>query len=658
MPLSIVIPVDLLSLLEDLLLSDIDNFILKARKCQSRSLAFYDETVIGFIIHIADAKQTERHPESAFLTVSSKQEEDHYNSISEEEEHDSNGSNGTHPMSTDVYSTLIKSPELRGSCEMDDSKVLVTVWKFEAQIRYHKARLGGPVIFSASLANPHLHIVAEDNLKSDSSLPIGDSPILSENLFEGLNFCLSGTSLNAKYEFSRNFADTIRESSKSDVCLETEFVPRTEIINPEEIATLTLATSLPLILRLKSTKPGGRNDILLTTLSIEASEELITFTENDGHEQYFFNILGLESSFKAGKIDELSALRFPCRCSISDVINITYKLVNNDYLDSQMKNATDFAAAISKPLNILLTMQVQKLDEITREYQNVSNVVSSNWTPILDFGLVAPPISNSLKPSANLSHFQLQSQFQPLAKASNGNLTRKSVMINNAMNANKSKASFAGLRANGPGRTHLTTSITPSLSKPSIVSKKAHKSMIALPTSSSAVTVNLTSNNNSTLAGLKLTFQGCLSVELGKIINWKVQAINNSNKALNLSLIVKNPINFHPNYLQANSSGQMSTASSSNMLSGIEDTMKDNVLVYSKLQLHYQYNLLKLETGGVIVLTNDIRLGPIEPNSVFESEFEIIGISKGIFNLNGLKIFDFTSGDGIDFGKLVEVFVM
>ena len=58
------------------------------------------------------------------------------------------------------------------------------------------------------------------------------------------------------------------------------------------------------------------------------------------------------------------------------------------------------------------------------------------------------------------------------------------------------------------------------------------------------------------------------------------------------------------------------------------------------------------------MLTNDVRLGPIEPNAVYESEVDIIGISKGVFNLQGLKIFDIASGDGIDFGKLMEVFVI
>lgn len=59
-----------------------------------------------------------------------------------------------------------------------------------------------------------------------------------------------------------------------------------------------------------------------------------------------------------------------------------------------------------------------------------------------------------------------------------------------------------------------------------------------------------------------------------------------------------------------------------------------------------------------MILNNDIRIGPLDPNTVFETEIQLVGISKGIFNLDGVKVFDINSGDGLDFGKLLEVFVV
>ena len=58
--------------------------------------------------------------------------------------------------------------------------------------------------------------------------------------------------------------------------------------------------------------------------------------------------------------------------------------------------------------------------------------------------------------------------------------------------------------------------------------------------------------NNSSLTGLRLTFVGKLDIKLGEVVNWKIQAINNSMSRLNLSLLVQNPINFNPVYSGTN----------------------------------------------------------------------------------------------------------
>jgi len=159
--------------------------------------------------------------------------------------------------------------------------------------------------------------------------------------------------------------------------------------------------------------------------------------------------------------------------------------------------------------------------------------------------------------------------------------------------------------------------------------------------------------------GLFLTFKGDLSIELGKIVTWKIQAINQAGRTLNLSLIVKNPRRRHPIYLQNDSSSgaALGNVSSTNMVCP-DDSTDSSLHIYNKLQLYSQYNLLKLGRGGVVLLTNDVRLGPIEPNQVVETEIQLIGIAKGIFNLDGLRVVDLNNGDGIDFGRLVEVFVM
>ena len=66
---------------------------------------------------------------------------------------------------------------------------------------------------------------------------------------------------------------------------------------------------------------------------------------------------------------------------------------------------------------------------------------------------------------------------------------------------------------------------------------------------------------------------------------------------------------------------------------------------------------MKPRSGGVVFLENDIRLGPLETNNVMETSIQLMGIARGIHNLEGIKVFDTNTGDGLDFGKLVQVFV-
>lgn len=174
----------------------------------------------------------------------------------------------------------------------------------------------------------------------------------------------------------------------------------------------------------------------------------------------------------------------------------------------------------------------------------------------------------------------------------------------------------------------------------------------------SSVTVNLTMGNNSSLTGLRLTFVGKLDIKLGEVVNWKIQAINNSMSRLNLSLLVQNPINFNPVYSGTNIT--TNNFSSSNLLNNNGGIRNNDVIIYNRVQLYSLYNSLKVngDGEGILILNNDIRMGPLDPNAVFETEIQLIGVSKGIFNLDGVKVFDMNSGDGIDFGKLVEVFVI
>lgn len=603
---------------------DLNGLVTKLRHCRNRRVLFSGETVSGFVIQpTTRGFDNDGGAEPVNLTVS--YSDDTVSDVGEETGPDLEGLGESSFLDAPGTRTTAR-PIHVGKTDSDDiGDDALSVWRFEAQI-----------------------------------MPSGCSE-------KSVCFTACGTN-------GESGADRTSGAGGAE----------------DNSVSLRLPLAVAATMRVKSTKPGGRNDLLLASVAVEPLDLAGGIYDTA---RVFLRILQVDVSFRAGKLEPMASLSLPRTVSIHDAVNATFKLVNNSYLDSQIKH-TDALLATAQPLNVALRMQVVHGNEecpTSDAFIPLSNVIVSEWSPILDFGLVAPPISNSLKSSNNISHFQSQSQFQlPLSPSPSLNLLRspqlgfqrKPSMVTSAsasasvIGPHRSRAAAYRIKLPVPGRTQLASALShmagqtsslvgkfaPPLKKSSFklntpTAQAAPPKLPLLPASSSAVTVNLTTASNSSLSGLRLTFQGRLNVDLGKIILWKVQAINHSQHTMHLSLIVKNPLNFHPIYPAPAPTSTAQSFSSSNLL-GEKASDSERVIVLSRQNLYSQYQQLKLETSGVIVLTNDIRLGPIEPNAVFESEFEIIGISKGVFTLHGLKIFDMATGDGIDFGKLVEVFVM
>lgn len=633
MSLSIAIPQNPDQLIQNTDDHDINQFLISLKSIPNRSLIFFDESLVGYIIFKTNEEYTKELSHNVYLNVSVTPGD--VNGEAEPQNGAKEDSNYS------VLNTVLSSSHIifLGQNTIDDLNYII--WRFEIPMVYPRRKLNNPkILFSCftkreSPAAIQSEDIIDEVVATDIVLP-DYKPGTEPNVFSELNNLILETKSN--YLFSPKFETHRQPLHKTQ-----------QPVEPVEEKLLTAKLLLPitvsLVIKLKSTKPAGRNNMLLATLNIESSDELLSYLKDVPAEKvakhYSFKILDLSMDFKHGIIEEFKTedFKFPVQYKLLDSINLTYKLINND-LDRDSKQ-TD-----SKPVNIKLTLQITKFNPADGTYENTSSVITTNWTPSLDFSIIAPPINNSLKTTSNYSqssYSQLQSQSQ--SRQSNGMDPRKSALINSMYKAR-----------NTLGETGSATSLSYNTSNTMTnfnvnSAKKLNKPM----RSSSSVTVNLTTNANSTLSGLKLTFKGKLNINLGEVINWRLQAINESHNKLLLSLVVQNPINFNPVYSTSSSSANLNNNVSSSNL--VNDESQE-VLVYSKLQLYNLYSSLKLDNRGIVILDNDIRLGPIEPFSVFETDIKLIGLSKGIFNLDGIKIFDTNSGDGIDFGKLVEVFVV
>ncbi|KAI5966296.1 uncharacterized protein KGF55_000605 [Candida pseudojiufengensis] len=574
---------------------DVKNDIDKLENLPIRQIVYHDEILQGYIINYKD--NDSKSKKTTVYSCILPQNSDFTTELVSQE------NTSVHKYTFDENQVVFENNE-------------ILVWLFKFPILHQRKKIAQPNLYIACQLEESTEPQVVDITRAEDSM---DLP----NFMPVFNDLMVYSDVSINEQPNQNSLDTTIKKKAED---EKERVK-------EEIAVINLPIITSLVIKLKTTKPAGRNAILLAALNIECSDDLLHFLtkeksiDNTLHDIYF-EITELNLIFENSLIQPTTQV-VPTKIRIMDSLNVIYRLVSN-----ALPNKSS-----SKPIFIKMSFKVQKV--VNGELKSISNLIETEWNPFIDFGLIAPPINNALKTNNNVS--QVQSQVGALP---NGTNIRQKALLNNIYKLRSPNSS-----------THSANSLTLSSSS----STNNRKSSSGMPRIASSVTVNLATNVNSSLAGLKLTFIGKLDIQVNQVTNWKIQAVNNSPNRLNLSLLVQNAINFNPIY--STNTTSTNNISSSNLLTmnqNSKSTSNNDVIIQNKNRSYSLYNSLKAnyEEEGVIILNNDVRIGPLEPQTVFETNIQLIGNRKGIFNLDGIKIFDINTGDGIDFGKLIEVFVV
>ncbi|KAI3406410.2 hypothetical protein KGF56_000891 [Candida oxycetoniae] len=543
---------------------------------ENRSLLFFDEIVVGYVV-LAHRKSA---PYKLKLEASF--------------------SSGNGAASKQDFETA-KDDEVIAKCYLSEKDVVVcedelTVWKFKVPAVYPRMRMEDPCL-QLSCFYTESHEISTD-AEHVPHVILSDYMPVDDNDSEP---CEEDTITTATTTTTATVSQSQKESSIVKV-------------TAEATAEICIPITVSLVIKMKSTKPAGRNDVLLAALNIECAEELLTMKGSEMDKTYF-DILYLEVSFESGLAVAMGST-IPQRLKSTDSINSVHKFINNEPTTNRES---------TRPVLIRLQSRMQKL--VNGKFENVSNLIQTEWTPFLDFGIIASPINNALRTSN--SHSTTDSQASNLSTRSNF----------------RHRALYNGFyKLKGSSNSMLSASSLGAVQGPPMTRRiKSNASRVT-----SSVTVNLSTNLNSSLSGLKLTFVGKIDIKLGQLVTWKIQAINTSMNRLNLSLLVQKPVNF--NLACNNFEFLTNTKWTANTTTTTTNTYINNTT-----------NSLagrgEIIDNGVIILNNDIRM-PLDPQMVFETEIQMIGLKKGIYNLDGIKLYEINSGDGLDFGKLIEVFVV
>lgn len=582
----------------------IENYLTGNSKAKLREFLFFDELVTGFVV-FKTTDETIKDNAKIQLDVSVANGE-----LLPYDNYDSDGENEGFNVSLMNW-TL---DEIDVISKKYHDKEHYTVWKFTFPIVYPKRKLSKPNVLLSCYV--HREVSEESPKKEEvaqNDFLVDYEPIHGANMLDELNVLISST---------KQRRTSSKQPSAQRKASETQTTRSSTVFSSFKMH-IPLLTCLDI--KLKSTKPAGRNNVMLATLGLELSEELLTTYQNTF--PYYLSIKELQISFTEGEVKNQNHVEtFPLDFKLKDSLSLTYKLSIDKILDSKNLDRNIGVNLYIKAINLRIVIQLRK--SLAEEGNAVSVPISSdimmNWSPSLDFSLIAPPINNCLKTTSTNSPSLSQVNYQSLKVPRKSNFYK----IKNALSGS--------LLAGSPVLT--STNLTQPSKKLGFPPLK----------SASSVMVNLTTSNTSTLSGLKLTFQGKLTLKLGEITTWKLQAINNSTYRLNLSLLAQN---------SSNSNGQKAFNAYASAASSADKT-QDKFTIYNRSLLFNTYQSMKANMSGVLTLDNDIRIGPIDPGNVYETTIRLIGISPGIYNLDGIKLFDVGSGDGLDFGKLVEVFVV
>lgn len=600
-----------------------------------RDVVLYDENIQGYaVLESSDSHAWQR--KVIRLVISSPSESVPEKAFDEDADAQVPGANKLTPYA--LYETsLTDSDVVLRDFERDDK--VYTIWKFLLTLKYPNMKLLLPFIaIDCFLEN----IVPGDEAKPISSgdnilpdyMPVSEANLLSELRLSDQGVLKVPASLLKESKNPVVQTEPTPASPSKNVGLGIILPPpEASAEEPEAVrASLRVPVLVSLGLKLRSAKPTRKGTDLLTSVTVEASDELCqTIKECGLDDSYFFCILNLDMPIRNGVASRILAddLTLPMRFDVNDVFSLTYRLTSNDLMIGAQSNPF-------KKVTIILKSQLMR--RVNNKDIPISGEITTEWAPYVDFGIQPPPINSALKKYATGSQ-----SVNTLAPTSPRN---SAITMRNKKQKNIQAGGYDSPRLL-PSASHSTPNFQ---GNGTGFHLKAAKFMPMAPTSSS-VTVNLATGNNSVISGLKISFMGKFNITLGDTVEWVVLATNTSNNIIDATLIISDVSEFR-NSSKLYNPPQVSSAIPKRSSEETTDSL------YSRAQLNNAYQAEKTITSGVLVLDNDLRLGPLEPRQVCERTLRLAGITKGIFSLRGLKVIDTHRGSGVDFGKLVQVFVI
>ncbi|ODQ81263.1 hypothetical protein BABINDRAFT_7075 [Babjeviella inositovora NRRL Y-12698] len=325
-------------------------FLEQLQSSPSRKVTFFDETITGYLHLTDEVMGFGNHVADASIYIDLAVIPD---------------SAQTHNPEFHIKSIELTKTDLLFSSEVNlkGKTSFATVWKFALPILYPKKKVASPQVFASIVLTLRNAPGASAGVRAGAH---DVSDINSSNILSDLQFLILDKRRASKLvSFSR---PQVLTALPDDVTLEQQTATE---------STLTASVKLPvypaLIMRLKSTKSVGRDNVLFSTLELESSKELMKIG-------VALDILNVETTFTDGRLEEFlpGGFTYPVSFLPSDILNFTYKLHHD-------------SSGSVKPICIKITSIARSFDPFSSSvHATFGSEIVTSWATNVDFGITPP----------------------------------------------------------------------------------------------------------------------------------------------------------------------------------------------------------------------------------------------------------------------------
>lgn len=547
-----------------------------------------------------------------------------------------------------------------------------------------KATEGGAIsLWTPSLSDedsdPESSLVIEEQPSEEYLVPL--APLSGMNLLDGLSHDIKFGTLPDPPTLSATkiLSPTARNAGYSGSALPPEVIKLPGLSNKIYIPVFPC-----IALRLRSSRlPSG------TTLSEDENVVLANLDiDITAYAKVDVIIRSIEFAVVGGKVDQLQlpTHKFPMRCQPMDGISEIFRLVpiavhtgSSNTIGSQNRNSgisqteqiasrQDMIRSVS--IKVEYTPVLKSKSESISHYSSMDYVdsmgplVRTVWNTVIDFAIDNTGVTASVQ-QANDQSRVAQSQFgsDSLPLPSNGGFRSvsgrsssawlqmqqlRSPSIGSSMNADLSpmlSGDHWSLPTHPPA-AHMAQSGNHQILSPTMASQVSlgFQQQLQQPAYPSAALREISHE------GLSITFTGPTQVLAGEIFTWKVFISNNSRSSKRIALIIQ-PKKWKTNNLKSLPREPLSQTQSSQP----QQLLASSSIVIDDAALQSMHTSGKIEADELVSLVNDIRVGPLGPGAIHETEIKLVALGVGVLSLDGVRVVDLAKAAGFECTNLMNV---